>query len=111
MNKTGILKIAETAGISTSMVSITNRQGIIDIEIADFPPEVVKRNLESGERFKNTPEVDRLIRKYNRQSKKLIAALRQQGVSFWGRLRGSGSWDYTSRKPTYMDHLVRNNID
>ena len=103
-------RIATEKGISTTMVSIAKRRGDLYINMIELPPEVIKRNLESGERRNNT-ETDRLIRKYNRQSKKIAAALRAAGVEIGGTLRGSGVWDYSTRRWTASGELARNNID
>jgi hypothetical protein len=116
MTKTTIQKIAYKAGISINLVKVRSRAGAINLEMADLAPNVARRNLdyvrETGYR-RNTLEVTRIIRKYNRQLKKLMAAIKAQGfiVDFWGRLGGDGAWNYTNRRRTYEDELVWNNID
>ena len=105
-----VRKIAQQKGISITLVSIFKSRGDLYLEMADLPPDVQKRNLESGLR-RNTVEADRIIRKYNRQAKKIAAALRELGVKIGGRPYGSGEWGYTTREWTNSDELVWNNID
>jgi len=110
MNKREVLKLAKQRGISLTLVSIQKEAGELYFRMADLPPDVQKRNLESGCR-RNTVEVDRIVRKYNRQTRKIVAALRGLGVMVFGRLTGSGEWDYTTRRPTATDELIWNNVD
>jgi hypothetical protein len=116
MTKATIQGIARKAGISITLIAAWSRSGSIHLEMAELPPEVAKKNMEyareNGYR-ENTLEVTRIIRKYNRQIKKLIAAIKAQGLirGFWGRQNGDGTWDYTNREWTATDELVWNNID
>lgn len=110
MTITTVKKIAREKGISITMVSLFRRDGNIEIEMADLPRDMVERNLRS-DGHGNTVEVDRAIRKYNRQARKLTAALRRNGMLLWGRCWGSGEWAYTTRKPTASDVLIWYNID
>jgi hypothetical protein len=116
MTKTTIHKIANKAGISINLIKVWSNAGTINLEMADLTPDVAKRNMdharETGYRG-NTLEVTRSIRKYNRQLKKLMAAIKAQGLKadFWGRLGGDGAWNYTNQRRTYADELVWNNID
>ena len=105
-----IIKMAQRRGMSITLVSMHKEAGNLYFEMANLPPDVQKRNLESDCR-RNTVEVDRIVRKYNRQARKLVAALRGLGVMIYGRCTGSGEWDYTTRMPTASDELVWNNID
>jgi hypothetical protein len=92
-----VRKIAREKGISISMISVFREEGNLYLEMAELPQEVIKRNLESGDNWNNT-EVCRLIRKYNSQARKIVAALRNIGLEISGRLRGSGEWGYTTRR-------------
>jgi hypothetical protein len=116
MTKAMIQKIAREAGISITLVSVKQYQGNTYIKPAELPPDVAKRNLdycrEAGWR-KNTVEVERINRRYNRQVKRLLAVLASRGkaAGFMGRQMGDGTWEYTSRPRTYTDELVFNNMD
>ena len=103
-------KLAQEKGISITMVSIFREYGDLYLEMTELPHDVVKRNLESGER-RNNLEVTRLVRKYNRQARKIVSALRAYGLEIRGMIRGSGEWDYTTRRWTVSDELAWNNID
>jgi hypothetical protein len=105
-----VRKIAREKGIGITTISVTRRDGNMYLEMTDLPRDMIERNLRNDGRG-NTVEVDRAIRKYNRQARKLSAALRKNGIMLWGRCWGSGAWGYTTRKPTYMDELATNNID
>jgi hypothetical protein len=111
LTKTMIAKLAKEAGISITLVKAGQSKGETSINMADLPPDAAARNLASGNRYRNTTEVERLVRKYNRQARKLTAVLRRHGFFLGGRKYGSGEWSYTTRKPNYSDWLVANNID
>jgi hypothetical protein len=111
MTKAMIGKLAKEAGISITLIDAKRHGGETYISMVDIPAELSARNLTSCERYRNIPEVDRLIREYNRQARKLLAVLKKQGVSFQGTKYGSGEWAYTTRKTNYSDWLVTNNID
>ncbi|GMO52025.1 MAG: hypothetical protein Pg6C_17250 [Treponemataceae bacterium] len=111
MTKAMVIKLAKEAGISITLITAKRHGGETCINMVDIPADLSARNLASGERYRNIPEVDRLIREYNRQARKLIAVLKKQGVFFQGIKYGSGEWAYTTRKPNYSDWLAANNID
>ena len=111
MTRAMLGKLAKEAGISITLIDAKRYRGETCISMVDLPVNLAVRNLASGERYRNIPEVDRLIRKYNRQARKLIAVLKKQGISLWGIKYGSGEWSYTTRKPNYSDWLVANNLD
>ena len=111
-----VRKIAKEKGISITMVSVSKSYGGLCLEMVELPTEVIKRNLESEGHQNygngNTIEVTRLIRKYNRQAKKIVAALIASGVEpIRGRVYGSGEVAYTTRRWTASDELAWNNID
>jgi len=107
-----VKRIAREKGISITMVSVYSRHGILDISMKDLPPDMIDRNLRNAIPGQgNTAEVNRAIRKYNRQARKIAAALRIEGYFLWGRCFGNGAWSYTSQEPTAHDELVLNNID
>jgi len=105
-----VRKIAKEKGISITMVSVIDRYGILELEMADLPQDMIDRNLSNTGRG-NTAEADRAIRKYNRQVRKIVAALQIAGFFMWGRCFNYGPWRYMSEKPTASDELVLNNID
>jgi hypothetical protein len=111
ITQAAVKRIAEEKGISITLLLFQTLNGNLYLEMADFPPDVIKRNLESGMYRRNTVEVERLIRKYNRQIRRITAALRANGVRLLGRQRGDGAWEYTTRAQNYTDFLVANNID
>ncbi|MDR3092281.1 MAG: hypothetical protein LBU36_08880 [Clostridiales bacterium] len=111
MTKAQVIKTAAQGRINIDMVAVKARRGVVEIEMAELPPDVIKRNLESGDDFRNTEEVERLINKYNKQARKLVGLLKTHGLTFRGFRRGSGDWDYTTRAATYSDYLVASNID
>jgi len=105
-----VKNIAKNKGISISMVSVKRRYGEIDLDMIDLPPDMIDRNIRNKGRG-NTVEVDRAIRKYNRQILKITAALTAAGYAMYGRKYGNGTWSFTSHEPTASDILVWNNID
>jgi hypothetical protein len=111
-----IKKIAREAGISIGLVSVGQYRGETLIRMAELPPDVMKRLLdyckENGYR-NNTPEVQQIVRKYNRQVNKLMGVFKTKGLlkRFWGRRLGDGRWEYTDRRYSPSDELVANNID
>jgi DNA-binding transcriptional MerR regulator len=116
ITKATVKKMAKEAGVSITMVSVWNRSGSLEIERIDLPQDLAQKNMENqnitGNRYWNIPEVDRLVRKYNRQVKKLIAVLRKNGLYFRGRfLYGRQEWTFTNREWTPTDELIWNNID
>jgi len=109
-----VKRIAREKGISITMVSVCTRYGILDMGMKDLPLDMIERNIQNNwdnPGRGNTAEVNRAIRKYNRQARKIVAALRNAGFFMWGRCFGNGEWSYTFQKPTYSDELVLNNID
>jgi len=110
-----IKRIAKEKGISITMVSAKTRYGILDIEMAELPADVIERNFENaysrGNAGCNTFEVQRAIKKYNRQARKLVAALKIAGFLMWGRRFGNGEWTYASQEPSYSERLAMDNID
>ena len=86
MTKKQIEATAKRAGIDLSLISIRRSCGTYLIEMADLPKELSERNaahyLQSGQQL---PEVEKLIRKYNRDAKKLLKALH---TAHWGVMAG-----------------------
>jgi len=105
-----VKKMATEKGISITLIAITRWSGNLYFDMSDLPQDMIERNLRNKGRG-NTVEIDRVIRKYNKQVRKLAAALRVNGIFLWGHCGGSGVWGYTTRKPTYSDELAMNNID
>jgi len=108
-------KIAREKGISISMVSAKTNYGVLDLEMIELPADVIERNLENpdsrGNGGINTVEVARLLKKYNRQVKKIVAALRIAGFFMWGRRFGNGEWVYAGQEPSCSERLAMANID
>lgn len=112
MTKSQIQKIAKANGLDISLVSIRKNSHTIQFDMTDLPDDLVKRNLENfWERTGNIPEVERIIKKYNRQVKKLVKALEAEGETVWGMLCGDGTWHYELGAMSYSTELALANID
>ena len=111
MTKKQIEKAAQQHGISITMVEIKKNKtaGEWRFEKKELPRELAQRNIahyyETGEQL---VEVERMIRKYNRQVKKLLAVL---GVKYWGYRGGAGDWVYQLGAMDYSTELAFANID
>ena len=109
MTKKQIEKVAQQNGIDISLISIFKRSGTTHIEMADLPAELVKRNIAYHNETNNQlPEVEKMIRKYNREAKKLVKVL---GVKWWAFKTGYGAWDYRIGEMSEGTKLAFNNID
>ena len=98
-------------GINADRMKIYKHGGLIHIEMADLPQDLVKKNLEeyyATGHDRNIPEIDRLIRRYNRQAARLVKLL---PVGFCGIRTGSGEWEYREGGFTYTEELIFNNMD
>lgn len=97
--------------INADRMKIYKHGGLIHIEMADIPKELIEKNLkeyeETGSR-RNIPEIDRLIRRYNRQAKRLVKLL---PIGFCGFRCGTGEWDYREGSFTASEELAFNNMD
>lgn len=112
MTKAQIQKIAKANGLDISLVSIRKCSGTIQFDMIDLPTDLVKRNLENfWERTQNIPEVERIIKKYNRQAQKLVKVLKAEGEKCWGMLYGDGTWHYELGAMSYSTRLALDNID
>jgi hypothetical protein len=110
MTKAQIQKIAKANNIDISLVNIYKYSGTLRFEMAELPADLMKRNLES-EGFGNIPEVEKLIKAYNRQVNKLLKFLKGLGEKYWGFKRGSGDWEYELGSKSYSTELAFANID
>lgn len=110
MTKAQIQKIAKANGLDISLVSIRKCSGTIQFDMTDLPADLVKRNLED-EGTRNIPEVEKIVKKYNGQVKKLVKALKAEGVESWGMKYGDGTWHYELGAMSYSTRLVLDNID
>lgn len=109
MTKKQIENIAKLYSIDISMVSITKRSGTWHFEMADLPADLAKKNIAYYyENNDQLPEVITMIKKYNRQVKKLLKAL---GWKYWGFKTGSGAWDYELGNMSESTKLAFANID
>lgn len=109
MTKQQIVKTAKQNGIDLSLISIFKRSGTIHIEMADLPADLAKKNLAYYDETNNQlPEVEKMIKKYNRDAKKLMKAL---GVKWWAFKTGYGAWDYRLGEMSESTKLAFNNID
>lgn len=109
MTKKQIEKIAEQNGIDISIFKIFKRCGTMHIEMNDLPADLAKKNIAHYNETNNQlPEVDKMIRKYNREAKKLVKAL---GVKWWAFKTGYGAWDYRLGEMSESTKLAFNNID
>lgn len=109
MTKSQVQKIAKANNLDISLVSIRKCNGTLRFEMADLPADLVKRNIEyyyaNNEQL---PEVEKLIKKYNRQVEKLLKAL---NVKHWGLKTGTGAWDYELGEMSHSTRLALDNID
>lgn len=111
MTKAELIKLAKENHVNLERMEIKQRRGIVSIEMKELPAELIKRNLENDE-YGNIPEVDRLIRRYNRQAHRLTRlAVNTFGVNLYGRQNGSGEWKYEFRNKTVTEYLMSENID
>lgn len=109
MTKATITKTAKENNINLTLIKISRCSGTYRFEMADLSADLIKKNLayyyETGDQL---PEVENIIKKYNREVKKLLKAL---GVKYWGLKTGSGEWDYKLGEQSYMTKLALANID
>lgn len=109
MTKKQIEKAAQAHGISITLVEIKKASGTFRFEMKALPAELAKKNIahyyECNEQL---VEVERLIRKYNRQVRKLLKVL---GVKYWGFRTGYGEWQYQTGAMDYSTKLAFMNID
>ena len=110
MTKAQIQKIAKANGLDISLISIRKCSGTIQFDMTDLPSDLVKRNLED-EGTRNIPEVEKIIKKYNSQVKKLVKALKAEGIESWGMKYGDGTWHYELGSMSYSTRLALENID
>lgn len=109
MTKAQVQKIAKANSLDISLVSIRKCSGTLRFEMADLPADLTKRNIEYFyETNEQLPEVEKIIKKYNRQVKKLLKVL---GVKHWGLRTGTGAWDYELGEMSYSTRLALYNID
>lgn len=98
-------------GINADRMKIYKRGGLIHITMADMPKDLIKKNLEeyyATGRARNIPEIDRLIRRYNRQAMRLVKLL---PLRFCGFRCGSGEWEYREGDFTWTEKLAFDNMD
>ena len=109
MTKKQIEKAAKENGIDLSLISIGRHSGTFRFEMADIPKELANRNIAYYEQnMCQLQEVEKMIRKNNREVKKLLMVL---GVKYWGLRTGYGAWDYTLGSMDESTRLALNNID
>lgn len=98
-------------GINQDRMKIYKHGGLIHIEMADIPEDLIKKNLAEYEqtgRARNIPEIDRLIRRYNRQAARLVKLL---PAGFCGFRCETGEWQYREGGFTAGEELAFLNID
>lgn len=109
MTKKQIENIAKQNGIDITLVSIIKCSGTWRFEMADLPADLAKKNIAYFyENNDQLPEVLAMIKKYNRQVKKLLKAL---GVKHWGFKTGYGAWDYQLGAMSESTKMAFANID
>lgn len=109
MTKATIKKIAKEAGIDLSLIEIKKSGGVYRIEDCDLPADLAKANIEyHSEHGEQLPEVEKRIRKYNREAKKLVKAI---GGKSWGFQTGYGAFHYELGEMDYSTKLAFANID
>lgn len=109
MTKAQVQKIAKANGLDISLISIRKSSGTLRFEMADLPTDLTRRNVAHYyETREQLPEVEKLIKKYNQQAKKLLKLL---NVKYWGLKTGTGAWDYELGEKSYSTELALANID
>ena len=109
MTKTTITKVAKENGIALDLIKIYRTDGTYGFEMANLPSDMVKANIEYYDRNgEQLPEVEKMVRKYNREVKKLLKAL---GEKYWGFRCGDGTWQYELGEQSYSTKLAFANID
>lgn len=104
-----IKNIAKKEGIDLSLISIHKRFGEWHIEMCDLPKDLSSRNIAYYDQNRQQlPEVEKMIRKYNREAKKLMKAL---NTPHWGLKTGYGEWIYKTGSMDESTRLALNNID
>ena len=104
-----IKKIAKENNINLELIKITRSSGTFHFEMADLSADLVKKNLSHYyETNEQLPEVEKMIRKYNREVKRLLKVL---AVKHWGFKAGSGEWHYSLGEQSYSTKLAFANID
>lgn len=107
MTKATIKKTAKSAGIDLSLIKITKVGGVYGIEDADLPVDLARRNVEY-EGPGQLPEVEKIIRAYNRAAKKLVKAI---NCEYHGYKTGYGAWHYEFAPMSGSAKLAFANID
>lgn len=109
MTKATITKTAKANNINLTLINISRCSGTYRFEMSDLSADLTAKNLayyyETGDQL---PEVEKTIKKYNREVKKLLKAL---GVKHWGFKAGSGEWIYELGEQSYSTKLAFANID
>ena len=109
MTKKQIENFAKQNSIDISLVSLRKCGGTWHFEMADVPADLAKKNIDYY--FDNNDqltEVVTMIKKYNRQVKKLLNAM---GFKYWGFKTGTGAWDYQLGSMSESTKLAFANID
>ncbi len=109
MTKATIKKIAKENNINLEIIKISYSSGTYHFEMADLSADLIKKNLSHYyETNEQLPEVEEMIKRYNREVKKLLKAL---SVKYWGFKSGSGEWNYSLGEQSYSTKLAFANID
>lgn len=108
MNTRQAKAICKAHNINAKRIKFYTHGGKLHLEMAEIPADLIKRNLESGERYRNIPEIDRLIRRYNRQAERFI---KLSGIAFCGYMTGTGEWQYREGDFTGAERLASMNMD
>ena len=109
MTKKQIEKVAQQNGIDLSLVHIFKFCGTMHIEMADLHDDLAKKNIAYYDETHNQlPEVEKMIKKYNREAKKLMKVL---NVKWWAFKTGDGAWDYRLGDMSESTKMAFNNID
>ena len=107
MTKRQIERIAKENNVNMGRISIRKVHGLWNISMAEIPNELIEKNLAS-ENETNIPEIDRLIRRYNRQAMRLVKIF---PMEFHGFRAGDGVWEYEEGPRTQGEILASLNID
>ncbi len=107
ITRAAIKKAAIKANVDLSLIKITLAGGVYGIEDADLPADLSQKNVEF-EGPGQLPEVEAIIRKYNREARKLVNAL---DCEYWSYKTGYGAWCFVLGPMSNGEKLAFANMD
>ncbi len=107
ITEAGIKRTAIKTGVDLSLIKITLVGGLYGIEDADLPADISQRNVEF-EGPGQLPEVEAIIREYNREARKLVNAM---DCEYWSYQTGYGAWRFVLGPMSNGEKLAFANMD